>query len=275
LAHKPINENLSIFGDDLISDVSLKIGKPFVKIPTNNFFGSLDEIQAIDNETNYYRIRGWLFDDDMKVIPKNAFVVNENNQIVGYLLTGFERVDVANAINERAKKSGFYGYVLKKHQGDSLYIVNDMSNKRLKVQWQTPPFSYKQFDKKIIDSIPSEKQIDFTTFQKNKTYDNKIISGFEIYGSFIENDSSKASIKISLNSSNELLYKTGPSTSGQIINIIDNGNKVFSGNLKSSEEWSVLFFEQDTKNIIIEIIDDSSQWGEWSAVAIRSKNESK
>lgn len=275
-AKKPIIENLSIFGNDLICDVSLKINQNYINNSKHGLIGSLNEIQDVGKENKYYRIKGWLFDPDSKKIPEKAFVVDETNKIIGYLLTGFKQTNIANMIDKKAKYSGFYGYVLKEYQGDSLNIVSEEFNKKIKLKFPTPPFYYdKHFDKSDIQTIPLNEQIIFTTFEKNKVYDYKKIDNFEIYGSFIDGDSSKGSIKIDLRESNKILYKTGPNTYGQIMNIFENESKIYSTNLNPSKEWSAIVFQKDTKTITIEIVDNSSEWGEWSAIAIRSQNESK
>ena len=266
----PREKNLSIFDDELIRDVSLKIGESIEQLPRENLQGALDEVQNI---VNFTRIRGWLFDKQNQSIPKNAFLVDDKGIIIGYVLTGFKRDDVANLVDKKAKYSGFYGYLVNNYEGNKFYLVNEESNKKLEVKLQESLVNYSDTRNIFkLESAPVSSIIS-SSFQKNKIYDYKPLCEFEIYGSFIDGDKSKAFIKIDMASNKKLLYKTGPSVNGQFIKIYKNGNNIYTDRLSASSEWQTISFDENLNNFSIEIVDDSSNWGEWSAVALQVKDE--
>jgi len=275
LSKEAISQNLSIFGNDLICDLSLKMGNNFKTIANDYLIGSLDSIEFIDNEKKYLKVRGWLFNDELNQVPKYAYIVDKNNTIIGYVISGFERIDVADSISKDAKYSGFYGYVLKKLEGNDFYLINDKLNKKLKIDIKIPIIKYQKITTNNYSNIILKEEIISSTFEKNKIYKNRELKGFEIYGSYIDGDLSKASIQIELNNNRKLLYKTGPRSNGQLINIYQNGNIIYSQKLPISREWSFIRLNKIKKNIKLEIVDNSSEWGEWSAIALRSENEPK
>lgn len=273
LAEEPKKQNLSIFGNKNIKDIPLMLKENIQELPVNDFIGSLDEIQIINNEEQFYRVRGWIFDEKYKSIPDNGFIVNENGQIVGYILTGFDRPDVSNVIDKKARYSGYYGYLVKNYLGKDFYIVDKIKNKKLKIKLTIPPFEINNkvdFSNNNNNNIASNSNIINSSFEENKIFDFKPISGFKIFGSFIDGDKYKGYIKIELTKDNsQIVYMTGPNTNRQIIKVSEGDNVLYEGNLKVSRDWSSINFSFKNKNLIVEIIDTSSDWGEWSAIALR------
>jgi len=272
LAKEPKEKNLSIFGNQYIKDIAQKLDKNITQIPSKDFVGAMDEIQTIPNEKNFYRVRGWIYDNEQSLVPENGLIVNETGKVVGYILSGFKRVDVADAISKKAKHSGFYGYLMKNEIGEKLYIINEKLNKKLPFNLNKPPYELNSKVDFLSTNIISFENIAKNSFLENKIFDFKTIDGVKIFGSFIDGDVSKGSILLKVNRNATLVYKTGPNTSGQMIKIYDGDSIVYQGSLQVSTNWSELRFLYDN-DIVVEIIDDSSQWGEWSAVAIKEKNK--
>lgn len=138
IVKEPKNKNLSIFGEESIKGIAEKVSTKLETIPEANLIGSLDAVNILSKDMHFYRVRGWLYDKQAEGIPKNAFIVNDSKEIIGYLLTGFERNDVAKAIDDKAKYSGFYGYLTKNFNGNDFYIVDVKSNKKLNVLLNRP-----------------------------------------------------------------------------------------------------------------------------------------
>lgn len=272
LAKEPKEKNLSIFGNQYIKDITRKLDKNITQIPSKDFVGAMDEIQTIPNEKNFYRVRGWIYDNEQSLVPKNGLIVNETGKVVGYILSGFERVDVADAISKKAKYSGFYGYLMKNEIGEKLYIINEKLNKKLPFNLNKPPYELNSKVDFLSTNIISFENIVKNSFLENKIFDFKTIDGVKIFGSFIDGDVSKGSILLKVNRNATLVYKTGPNSSGQMIKIYDGDSIVYQGSLQVSTSWSELRFLYDN-DIVVEIIDNSSQWGEWSAVAIKDRNK--
>jgi hypothetical protein len=272
LAKEPKEKNLSIFRNKYIKDIALKMDNNITQIPSKDFSGAMDEIQTISNEKNFFRVRGWIYDNELSLVPENGFIINETGKIVGYVLSGFERVDVADAISRKAKYSGFYGYLMKNDIGKKLYIVNEKLNKKLPFNLNKPPYELNTKVDFMGNNVISIENIVKNSFIENKIFDFKQIDGMKIFGSFIDGDASKGSIVLKVDKNASLVYKTGPNANGQMIKIYDGDQVVYQGSLQVSRNWCELRFLYDT-DIMVEIIDNSSQWGEWSAVAVSEKNK--
>jgi hypothetical protein len=129
--------DLSIFGNPLIKNASLLMGTKIDAISTENLAGSLDDVQIINEDKRYCRVSGWLFDSDLKEISDQSFVVNSDHIIVGYIIGGYKRDDVASAIDSAAQYSGFVGYLKSDALVDKeLFIVDAVTHKTMKIDPQ-------------------------------------------------------------------------------------------------------------------------------------------
>lgn len=103
-----MDANLSVFSRPPFRTVHAAIGNA----PPAGFSqcqGSIDIRTSIPGDKGFERIDGWAFTTARRV-PRDVLLV-ENGIVVGAALTGFERMDVARAIDPAAAKSGFQGYV--------------------------------------------------------------------------------------------------------------------------------------------------------------------
>ncbi len=118
----PIERNLSIFGNPVIKDVRQLIGAEEVAKFTTKCVGNIDAVAAIDGEANYIGIEGWVFDPSAESVPEIVHVVDEDKKIVGYALVGKKRTDIKKSVNNKAKFSGFKGYLLKNAVGKKVIL---------------------------------------------------------------------------------------------------------------------------------------------------------
>lgn len=127
------------------------------------------------------------------------------------------------------------------------------------------------FDNK---NLIKEKAIINTAFVKNAIFNKKSINGFVIYGSNINGDKDIATIKFEAKKGNSLLIMTGPVISNQIMTIFNtNGTIISKETLEKSDNWKKYSFSKDLpESFIVEISDNGSNWGEWSAVAFKKDN---
>lgn len=272
LAKEPAKLNLSIFGNELIKDKALTFNAK-IEIPKSDFIGSLDEVQTLKNEDKFFRVRGWIFDNEHSRVPSNGYIVNEASEVVGYILSGFERPDVSDAIGREARYSGYYGYITRDYSGDKFFIVNDVFKQKLSITISKPLFEIENVVDSDQGALITVSSILENSFEKNKMHDFKPIEDLEVFGSFIAGDLSKAHVKIQLpkNQENKIRYITGPQVNGQIICLYEDKRLIYKSNLKISQEWSVINFGLSEQDRYIEIIDSSSDWGEWTAIALRSR----
>lgn len=119
LAKIPSAKNISIFGNPLVKDVREKIGErwPELTSPGRVCQGHVDGMERVEEDSQYVRINGWLFDPKKKVVPRSLWIVDGDGAIVGYALLGQPRPDVVAAVNSVAVNAGFKGYFLTNAQG--------------------------------------------------------------------------------------------------------------------------------------------------------------
>ena len=110
-----------------------------------------------------------------------------------------------------------------------------------------------------------------SSYESDQTFDKKPLYGFEIYGSFINGDSDKANIQFKATKGSQVLVRTGPVTKNQIMTLKDlNEKELMQKTLDKSESWSVYTFHKDLpETFIVEITDNGTDWGEWSAIAFK------
>ena len=123
IAEKPIAENWSVFGLSPIKDqheilrTKLNVGNV-----TDTCKGAIDVVSTIDGDSQYLKLRGWIFDPVRKKVPSYALLVDGVGTVYGVVLTGDDRKDVAEAVNSHARYSGAKGYLLADAQLTALKI---------------------------------------------------------------------------------------------------------------------------------------------------------
>lgn len=123
IAEKPINENLSIFGIAPIKDqYEVLRTKLDVANVAKSCRGSIDDVSTIDGDSQYLKLRGWIFDPVQNKVPEYALLVDDVGIVHGVVLTGDDRTDVANAISPKARYSGAKGYLLTDAQDKTLRV---------------------------------------------------------------------------------------------------------------------------------------------------------
>ena len=97
------------------------------------------------------------------------------------------------------------------------------------------------------------------------------ISGFEVLGSVIQSENDTGIITLHLHRGERILYRSGPRVSGQFVLINSGGFGVFYTSLPVATEWAVLEFSNPRLPVEFDVtlIDASTKWGEWSAVALK------
>ena len=109
---KILKENRqSIFGDQIFLQAGSLMGTHF-NSNVKNCLGNIDVNLPVEGQMNSHKLTGWIFNKNDKKIPKLVFSVDPNGIINGFGLTGMLRPDVASAIDQRAKFSGFKLYTI-------------------------------------------------------------------------------------------------------------------------------------------------------------------
>ena len=123
IAEKPIAENWSIFGMVPIKNqhevlrTKLNVGNA-----ADTCKGAIDVVSTIDGDSQYMKLRGWIFDPVQNKVPAYALLIDAVGAVYGVVLTGDDRKDVADAINSHARYSGAKGYLLADAKDKALKI---------------------------------------------------------------------------------------------------------------------------------------------------------
>jgi hypothetical protein len=125
IAEKAYQKEFSIFSSQAYREFR---ERPLTKFENNltvaNCVGSIDNIQAVDGESKYLSINGWLrLQEDISPTFEHLRFMNSDGLIVGYAVYGGYRPDVGKAINEKNTFSGYDGYILA-NQISSILLVN-------------------------------------------------------------------------------------------------------------------------------------------------------
>jgi len=84
--------------------------------------GHIDQVSAIDGDTNYLRVDGWLFSNTEDSAPQLIQIRNPIGEISGFALTGQPRPDVAEAVDDDAGRSGFRGYIRREYSQPQMIL---------------------------------------------------------------------------------------------------------------------------------------------------------
>lgn len=122
LAAAAREQNLYVFGQEPIIDADARMGE-ILEMPQHTCPAALDEVMVIEDEQGFVKLRGWLFDALRDGVPSHAEVVDGTGRVVGRVLTGVHRPDVANIVDQDAAFGGFMGYA--KSDADAFRLVWD------------------------------------------------------------------------------------------------------------------------------------------------------
>jgi hypothetical protein len=267
-------KHLSFFSQQPYWDVIEKINRTFVP-PTatspTQCIGHIDEIQPIQNNKKYIKLRGWAFDQSNTRVPEYIYFLDKNNRLIGAAFTGQSRKDVMTAINTKAEKSGFSGYISTRAAGSIVAFV-DPSNgcigtaqvPNLLFYIEKPKTSASNINV-TLQNIVENNSWNGGDFEKSK------IKGLRVIGSRVTSDSDIGDIVFTLKKGDRLLYRSGPTSGQQTLKIT--GKAELHSQLPIAPEWITLDFSNPTlpNEFTATFIDNGSGWGEWSAIAVKAE----
>jgi hypothetical protein len=101
-------------------------------------------------------------------------------------------------------------------------------------------------------------------------YEKSKINGIVIIGSFIDSETNLGEISIEMKKGQSILFKSGPSISGQKI-LINSGSLPYLSYLPQSNNWVELIFDNISlpEKFEVTLIDTGTEWGEWSAIGLK------
>jgi hypothetical protein len=266
----PVESNLSIFGLPPLVDLRERIGQRYERgnYPVRECLGQLNEIQLVPEDQRFFRIRGWVFDPLTQKQPEAISVLDVDGRLVGFAISGQPRPDIALAIGEGAQESGFKGYLLSEIQGVPFFAVGDGAQCRLSSDIPIQLFKViKSGASPLAPSVSTASILEGNEWV-GKDFAKSSLPGMTVIGSFINSDADVGSLTLRMKRGDRVLYRSGPTTERQVIEILDSG--LAPAQLPVAPEWTLLEFSNDKLPIefLVRFSDHGDGWGEWSAVAL-------
>ena len=122
---------LSLFSGKMAKQFKQDLSANYIVTAASPCRGSVDIVQQGDDNSDHLRLEGWIVDRHAKPVSRLLFV--EDGKIVGFGLSGRERLDVVNALQSNAAlRSGWEGYANISEVGrpiDVYGVVNSAKNR--------------------------------------------------------------------------------------------------------------------------------------------------
>jgi hypothetical protein len=272
MAQIAAERNLCVFGMLPIKNARKRLGTQSGTLgpPTTVCLGHLDEVQKVPDDDRYLVVSGWIFNRTKQMVPDSLDLVDDQGRVVGIVLTGQPRPDVATAIDPAAAYSGFKGYLFANQQGKTVTLENAAAACQLTIQ---VPFYYRFSQGPLKEAevtvskenvLPGNEWLG-SDFYKS-SFDNLIV-----LGSFMHSDADTGEISLHVRRGDKLLYRSGPKSGHQFIEIM--GSPHLPLPLPTALDWTQLEFSAQTlpDEFDVKFSDRGSGWGEWSAIAVRTR----
>ncbi len=258
--------NRGVFGTARFRDVAQRIGSAAAPRDTRVCSGSLDRIEPIAGVHKWVRFHGWQFDDQAGRPPSSVDLVDQAGQVVGYGLTGQPRPDVAGAIDPKALRSGFAGYVRAGAIGQPLSVQGGgcRTQGQLEVAIFVPVAGVS-----AAEAVTARADIVANEGWAGGDYYATSFEGLVVLGSYVDSDADVGVLKVRLRPGERLLYRSGPTGGRQLVRLEDDAG-VFSV-LPVATEWTLLELSGNAvtgDSHVFEFADEGDGWGEWSAIAL-------
>jgi len=101
---------LTVFGRFPYRGLKTQLGSDAASETLSVCSGRLEKVVGLPEDTRYWRISGWIFDDPAGASPKLVKIVKDKT-VIGFALTGQSRRDLASSLSKPAVRAGFVGYM--------------------------------------------------------------------------------------------------------------------------------------------------------------------
>jgi hypothetical protein len=97
--------------------------------------GGLDKIIVTDKKKNIHQLLGWVYNTKERKVPDWLMVLDEHNNLLGYIITGISRKDVEIQYGKDALYGGFSGYIQYSNTPTTLIMVNALKSEMFKEKY--------------------------------------------------------------------------------------------------------------------------------------------
>jgi hypothetical protein len=273
IAKKAAAANLSVFGMAPIKNARERLGTHSVlsAADATPCQGHLAGVQEIIGDPRYLQVRGWIFNPATHLVPDMLSLVDSQGRVVGLALTGQPRPRFAVASGPAAAYSGFKGYLSIDQQGKTVTLQDADVSCQLSIQ--VPKIFYRLSPdppEAARVTVSQEQVLPGNEWLGSEYYKTKF-DNLVVFGSLIHADADTCKISLHVRLGDRLLYRSGPTSGRQFVEIM--GSTLPPLLLPAALEWTELEFSNKTlpDEFDVTFSDRGSDWGEWSAIAVRAK----
>ena len=251
--------NKSVFSLEKNSVVNTSFGKR-VELPIATCIGSITSVKKFSDNTNFLRVDGELIYQGNDFDNSDLQFVNMASEVVGIAFTK----------NQSPQHLKFIGY--SEINNPIKFIVMKSTSFNCKIEIKDnlliPNISNQLPTPIIRKDLIGLNAILTSTNWIGTDYSNSQIDGFYVRGSYITSDTDTANITLKMKRGQGFYYKTGPSSVGQTLYILNSSYKTLI--LPQVNDWAFLKFDDSSlpNDFSIKISDNGVGFGEWSAIAI-------
>lgn len=134
MAKRASEKRLGVFGSEPLLSVSKHFLDTLSKQPSRSGEGMVNRVDPIEGDPEFIRLMGYAFDPRTRSSPKLLAVKNDRNKIVGFVITGMTRQDLAWLHGSDVMSCGFKGYMLANAVNSPLSLVALDSDWQVSVQ---------------------------------------------------------------------------------------------------------------------------------------------
>ncbi|WP_273243088.1 hypothetical protein [Hyphomonas atlantica corrig.] len=269
IANKATANDLAVFGLKPYKGLRERIGGQESLGEVRACAGNLERIESIGGSDKYVRVHGWQFDQERRRVEQSLRIVDETGRLVGFALTGESRPDVKAAVDRKAGAAGFTGYVLAEALGRPVSAVGEFC----KTDGQFEPTILLNRGQTTDAARVSLTQGDVLASEgwHGSDFYKSELPGLKVMGTLVTSDADTGVIRLRMGKGQSFLYRSGPTPRRQLLKVMGKDIEV---SLPVAIEWTLIELHADifeTDSLEVEISDVGSEWGEWSAIALRSE----
>lgn len=270
LSIDPIRNHISIFGANPFKDAANTLGRNSTAQSLNGYqcMGALESALQIEGNSEFLSVKGWIYDATFRRTPKSVTLINKQDIVGGFAITGLPKFEQNNFLTLEKNSSVFKGYVSAKEQGQNIQVVDMESGCYFNTV--VPEILFSNASADINKDIPTVKfsQVISGNQWLGSDYDKTTGSKIVVLGSLIHSDEDTGSIVLKIKRGDTILYRSGPTMGRQIAEVINQPQ--FTTYLPLSREWVLLKFSNPKlpENFELKLSDKGKNWGEWSAIGL-------
>ena len=269
IANKATANDLGVFGLKPYKGLRERISERVNTGDLRLCAGNIDRAEVIESNGAYLRVHGWQFDHDSRRAEKSLRIIDDDGRLVGFAFTGKYRPDLKAAIGRKAAKAGFTGYVRADAWGRPVMIVGEQCGTSDKFGPDILENRGQTTDSGRV-SLTQGDVLASEGWHGSDFYKSEL-PGLKVMGTLATSDADTGVIRLSIGKGQSFLYRSGPTPRRQLLKVMGKDIEV---SLPVAIEWTLIELHADifeTDSLEVEISDEGSEWGEWSAIALRSE----